>query len=356
MPDVQLPDVIREELGLITSFSQTIGYQISKHNIPDIWEQTQGEYVKVAVLDTGCQRDHVDFEGDIEQGHNPTSGNSVAFYQGKIRQTKNKNKRRKLQGKINKVLANVTDVDGHGTHCTGIITANNNTIGIVGVAPKAAVLPIKVLGDNGSGSFRDVIQGINHAVALKADVISMSLGSSSGMPELQQAIRRAYNKGIPVICAAGNAGTTTLDYPAKYTETIAVGALDRNNLRASFSQMGPNLDFMAPGVDIISTIPGNRYASMSGTSMATPWLAGMVALMIAKHRTHGGRTPINNVEDVREHLKKICLDLARAGKDNETGYGIVDAQLALNEWVETLTTEERLKVLEERVTRLENSP
>ncbi len=247
--------------------------------------------------------------------------------------------------------------NGHfvsNTHVSGIITANNNELGIVGVAPEAKVLTIKVLGDDGSGSFDAIIAGIDEAIARKADVINMSLGSPSGNEKLRLAIKRAYDRNIPIVCAAGNAGVTRLDFPACYPETISVGALDPKNIKASFSQMGPNLDFVAPGVDILSTIPGNGYMCMSGTSQATPWVTGIIALMLSKHKKDQGDTPINNVEDVRNHLRKVAIDIDAVGKDDKTGFGLIDVKNLFSQFsAKNISVEDRLTMMEQRILTIE---
>jgi len=305
--EVFLPDITyvsdKLETAQVTTFAQQVGYQISKHNIPNIWLDTQGEGITIAVLDTGVDPDHPDLTGSIV---------------GTWNAIKNQDR--------------VEDRDGHGTHCTGIITANNNNIGMVGVAPQAKILTVKVLGDDGSGSYAGIATGIRYAIQQKVDIISMSLGGPSGPEDFHAAVKEAYNANIPVICAAGNSGDLgVISYPARYTETIAIGALNDANLRAEFSETGVKLDFMAPGVDIFSTYAKGKYRVLSGTSMATPWVAGVVALMMSKHRKVGGGTPLTSVEDVREHLKKTAIDLDVAGKDPKTGYGLIDVSKALED-------------------------
>lgn len=297
MTKVYLPDF--EQLAV--TMGQTVGYQISKHNIPDVWLETEGEGVTVAVLDTGCWP-HPDLQGALISGHNFWDNSSITKDGG----------------------------CGHGTHCCGILGARNNTIGIVGVAPQVKILVVKVLSDEGWGYSDQVNAGIYYAINHGADVISMSLGSPDYDPDEHKAIAAAYKANIPVVCAAGNSGDVgSLDYPARHAETISVGALNEANARAEFSQTGRRLDFMAPGVAIQSTFLKDSYTVMSGTSMATPWVAGVVALMISKHRKYGGDTPLNTVEDIREHLRKTCIDLNTAGHDSMTGYGLVDVKAAM---------------------------
>jgi len=295
------PQKAKAILKKIRAFGQEIGYQISKHNIPQIWKETEGEGITIAVLDTGFY-EHQDLKDALIEGNNFSES------------------------------PDITDRDGHSSFVSGVVTANNNDIGIVGVAPKAKILIIKVLDDNGEGYLEDVTRGIIWAVENKVDIINMSLGGEEGDPKLYNAIKLAYDQKIPVICAAGNSGNVgTIDYPANYPETIAIGALDERNLRADFSQTGQNLDFMAPGTSIRSTVPGNRYSVWSGTSFSSPWAAGVIALMMAKHRTLGGNTPVKTVEDVREHLRKTAIDLDQAGKDPKTGFGLIDAVKAIEQ-------------------------
>lgn len=299
-PEAALCDyeIISIHSGDFEAKSQLMGYQIWKHNIPDLWDETQGEGVKVAILDTGVQSDH------------PDLSERIAF--------------------LYPDPAN--DAQGHGTHCAGITAGSNNEIGFVGVAPKADLFIIKVLNDQGWGTLEDVANGIYKAIDMGVDVISMSLGAPVSDEMLHDAVKAAYEANIPVVCAAGNSGDIgMLDYPGRYPETISVGALDKDNLRAAFSQTGPLLDFMAPGVDIPSTYITNAYAYLSGTSMATPWVAGVIALMIAKHRKVGGSTPVDTVEQIKEHLKWTAIDLQNVGKDDKTGYGLVDVAKAIAE-------------------------
>lgn len=277
-----------------SALGQYLGYQLVNYNIPEMWKETKGEGITIAVLDTGCDTNHRDLSGSF--------------------------------------VNSASDGHGHGTHVSGIITANNNQLGISGVAPEAKILVVKVLDDNGFGSSRSVADGIQTAIDHNVDIISMSLGGPSPMDDIHFAIKKAYDKGIPVICAAGNAGDIGhLAYPGSYQETISIGALDKKNLRAWFSQTGPSLDFMAPGVSVLSTIPGNRWQFMSGSSMACPWAAGVVALMISKHRKHGGRTPLDSVEDVRDHLRKTSIDIDDVGFDQNTGFGLIDVREALDD-------------------------
>ncbi|URJ45797.1 S8 family peptidase [Paenibacillus polymyxa] len=226
---------------------------------PAVWNQTRGRGVKVAVLDTGCDSDHPDLKARIIGGRNFTDddqGDPEIF----------------------------KDYNGHGTHVAGTIAAAENAEGVVGVAPEADLLIIKVLNKQGSGQYDWIIQGIYYAIEQKADIISMSLGGPEDVPELHEAVKKAVASQILVICAAGNEGdgddrTYELGYPGCYNEVISVGAINFDRLASEFSNSNNEVDLVAPGEDILSTVPGGKYATFSGTSMATPHVAGALALI-----------------------------------------------------------------------------
>jgi len=289
----------REKVSDISSLSQeqTLGWQIESYKFPEIWAQTKGETVKIAILDTAVDLNHPDIE--IKGGWDFTK---------------------------NQELSNETPVEGHGTHVAGIIGAKDNNQGIVGVAPEAELYSCAVLGDDGSGSYDWIISAIDWCIENKMDVINMSLGGGKDTSELYEANRRAYDAGLPLICAAGNSSWETghLDYLASYNESIAVASINKYMMRSSFSSIGPNIDLAAPGSDILSCTPNNTYSVYSGTSMATPFVTGLVALMISKHRTKGGNSPVKCVEDVREHLIGTAHDANYDGQDNYTGHGLVN--------------------------------
>ncbi|WP_050616367.1 S8 family peptidase [Bacillus testis] len=226
---------------------------------PYFWEKSKGKGMVVAILDTGCDLEHPDLKDRIIGGRNFTdddSGRADLF----------------------------KDYNGHGTHVAGTVAATENGTGVVGVAPEASLLIVKVLDKNGSGTYDSVIQGIQYAVEQRADIISMSLGGPEDMPELHQAIKEAVDQGILVVCAAGNGGdgdpeTEELDYPGCYNEVISVGAVDFDRRSSRFSNSNNELDLVAPGEKIRSTYLNGKYATLSGTSMATPHVSGALALL-----------------------------------------------------------------------------
>jgi subtilisin len=187
-----------------------------------------------------------------------------------------------------------------------------------------------VLDDSGNGYFSDVIAALEWCVANGIHITNNSY-SSSGDPGtiVRDAFRETSSAGILHVAAAGNSGNRfglgdRIGYPAKYPTVIAVGAVNRSDSRASFSSHGPTLELVAPGVSIYSTIPGNGYASYSGTSMACPHVAGAAALLMEAGVEHGLTT-----EEVRQTLIMTARDLGASGRDNLYGYGLIDAVMAV---------------------------
>lgn len=247
---------------------------------PEVWAKGYtGQGVVVAVLDTGVDYNHDDLKGniwtnsnEIADNGNDDDGNGYVddFYGWNFDSNNN----------------NTLDVESHGTHVSGTIAGQNNGFGVTGIAYDAKIMPVKVLDDEGAGSYTSISKGIYYAVDHGANVINLSLGGSSTNDTMQTAIEYASSKGVVVVMAAGNDGGFQPGYPARYADKwgIAVGAVDKNNNMADFSNragMNPLTYVTAPGVDVYSTVPGNQYASYSGTSMASPHVAGVVALMLS---------------------------------------------------------------------------
>ncbi|MFC1624616.1 putative Ig domain-containing protein, partial [Candidatus Omnitrophota bacterium] len=223
---------------------------------------------------------------------------------------------------------NPFDGYGHGTHVSGTIAAvGNNSVGIIGVAPKARIMAVKGLDDNNSGFTSNLAQCIRYAADKGASVISNSWGNSSRTPSIpvaEDAIDYAYdNFGCVVVFAAGNEDDDVAYYsPPNYSKTIAVASVDHTDAKASFSNWGDEIDVAAPGVDILSLRSGvMEYRRMSGTSMACPHVSGMAALILKKN-------PALSQEEVRDRICFFSDDLGDAGKDIYFGYGRVDAYRA----------------------------
>jgi subtilisin family serine protease len=272
------------------------------------WDTTQGDAsVKVAVIDTGVDMAHPDLQANLD-----------------------------TRGALNVLEAGrpVDDDFGHGTHVAGIIAAvGDNKLGLLGVAPKTKVMPIRVLGVDGSGSVLDLVAAIDHAVAQGAKVINMSLGSPDRSQIEAEAIQRAQAAGVVVVAAAGNEATTGnyLEYPASYPGVLSVAAVGPDMKRAPFSNFNSSVSIAAPGVDIFSTLPTRfgkttPFGYLSGTSMAAPMVAGAAALVFAVH-------PNWTADQVMTKLKRTAKDMAvndeTPGFSTYFGEGLVDAAEAV---------------------------
>jgi subtilisin family serine protease len=300
-----------EDVVVPLSLQQTLGWHISAFNLPSIWKISQGENVKIAIIDSGCDLSHPDLQENLIEGKN--------FVE---------------QG------LPPEDATEHGTHVAGIIAGSNNEFGIAGVAPKAKIMPLKVLNSFGLGSLHAVEQAIYYAVDNGADLISMSLGTRNPAPAIEKAIEYANSKSTVCFVAAGNAGSTkNLLYPAAYTSVISIGAVDEQSMRADFSCTGPNLDFVAPGVRIYSTVPKSSYAFLSGTSMACPFALATAALVLSQKRKDDPNIKMN-IDDYRAVLKQNTIEiknldqnLDQQGKRFWQGMGIINPS-EFSDWVE----------------------
>jgi len=291
---------INEELS---SLSQRIDWGLKQLNVPATWSITKGEGITAMVIDTGHPV-HPDIGDNAVPGKNCIAGEPIE------------------------------DENGHHSHCTGIICAKDNGIGMVGVAPEAKCISVKALAKNGSGSYTGLCDALDYAIEVKPDVVSMSLGGPTPSAQIHQRIKKLYEMNIPVVCAAGNSGLGGVGYPAAFEETIAVAAYDKNGKIARFSSVGPKVEWAAPGVNIYSTYLKEGYASLSGTSMACPFITGVICLMLAKHRKQEKATGMNDcktVAQIREHLLKYTHDKGLVGRDWSWGYGVIDVEKLMKE-------------------------
>lgn len=297
---VELLPYIREDVyGLSVDDPQFKGWELQKFNIPNLWRKARGEGVVVAVIDTGCDLSHKDLVDNLLPGKN--------F----INQSKEP-----------------IDGAGHGTHVSSTIAASDNGFGMVGVAPATKIIPIKALGDDGSGSMSAVTDSIYWAANRGGvNFITMSLGSPTPAKSIEDAITYANSKGCIVFCAAGNSGENSeIMYPAKYKNTISIGAIDEHMNRTSFTCSGDDLDFLAPGHNIIGCVPGNRYASMSGTSMSNPFVVGCASLLLSYNKKYH-KYKLDTFEDYIDVFKKNTMDLSNpkySGIRKYQGYGIIN--------------------------------
>lgn len=214
-----------------------------------LWRKGKGEGVKVAVIDTGISRDHFDLKGRIKGG--------VHFVRGKQ--------------------------NGHGTHVAGIIVAEMNQRGIVGVSPEADLYDVRAFDHEGKASLSTILQALQWSIANQMDVINMSFGMPAYSEALARAVEKAHERGIVMVASAGNSGGA-VEYPARYKNVMGVSAIDQSGRLASFSARGKGADMKAPGVEILSTWPGNQFKKLNGTSMAAPHVSGLMALEIGRKR------------------------------------------------------------------------
>ncbi|MDO3377487.1 S8 family peptidase [Geoalkalibacter halelectricus] len=236
-------------------------------------------------------------------------------------------------GGYNFVFDNADPMDdntySHGTHAAGIIAAELNGIGVVGVAPRARIYGVKVLDGAGFGSVEWLVQGIDWAIDNQMDIINLSLGVDFDSEALRDACDRAYAAGILLIAAAGNTGGRPALYPAAYDSVIAVNATNASDEFVAFSAVDPQVELAAPGLSISSTIRGNQVDVLDGTSQAAPHVTGVAALILA-----AGIADANNDgrlnDEVRQRLQQSAVPLGGTGeRDSFFGYGRVDAVAAL---------------------------
>ncbi len=216
---------------------------------------------------------------------------------------------------------------GHGTHVSGIAAAaSDNGLGIAGIAWGARIMPLKILDQAGNGSDSDVASAIVWAADHGAAIINLSLGGDTPASVMEAAVNYAHSRGVTVVAAAGNSGTLDVLYPAAYANAIAVAATDVNDNRASFSSYGAEVDLAAPGAGIYSTywtlVGGSTYGTLSGTSMSTPHVAGVAALLASLPQ-------FNTPDKIRTALEETALDRGTVCKDIYYGSGLVQAFAAL---------------------------
>lgn len=292
-------------------------------NVTDAWDISTGQGVVVAVLDTGIAYNdyYIDYQNydlantNFKQGYDFINGDS-----------------------------DPTDDQGHGTHVAGTIAqSTNNDKGVAGVAYDCTLMPVKVLNHEGSGTLAALIDGIYFATDNGAQVISMSLGFDPNLnprifKSLTKALDYADRNNVVIVAAAGNDGISMIGYPAAYDKCISVGATRYDGTRAYYSNYGTAIDIMAPGGDVTIDQNGDTYGDgilqntfdadgfnyffYQGTSMATPHVSGVAALLIANG--------VTGPDNVRAAIEKTAQDIYTPGWDADSGYGIVDSYAALN--------------------------
>lgn len=272
--------------------------------LDQLWQDTKGKGVKVAVIDTGVDTVNSQLRSAVVDGRDFLSKGG--------------------NGK--------TDEVGHGTKVAGIIAARkSDESGFTGIAPEATIIPIRQNDDQGSGNVDTMIKAIKAAADDGAKVINVSQDTASQMSPavhaaFQDAIKYAQDQDALIVAAAGNNGADGKikeTYPAAYEGVLAVAASDRNNARAPFSQSGKFVGVAAPGIDMVSTVPKGGHCVDQGTSFAAPYVSGVAALIRAKHPDWSYKQVITQIEQTATRTK--------SNRDDFVGWGVVDPAAALNE-------------------------
>ena len=321
----------------------------NKIRMPEAWSLSKGDDTVIAVLDTGIDYTHPEIASQLAYNTSEIPNNGIDDDNN---------------GYIDDYLGwdfvgqdylnpaednNVTDEDGHGTFVSGIIAAKNNSVGMAGVAPESKILPIKVLDDNGTGTFTTVYNGVKYALDMGAKIINMSLGAlGTASTSLINLLTSAIEAGCIFIAAAGNESDNANKYmPAGMEGMVTVSATTNSNSFAWFSNYGTSVDVAAPGVDILSLraagtdnygdgdhfIPNDEtsaeYFWAKGTSASAPFVSGVAALMASQNKEL-------TTYDFLRRLKFSSVDLGDAGKDDQFGWGLIDAFSALSyDWYES---------------------
>lgn len=245
------------------------------------------EKVNIAILDSGINKTHVDLKNKVTKEFNAIGSSSP-----------------------------IEDKLGHGTAVAGIITANNNDEGIVGITQNANIYSVKVIQDDGKINKQDFIDGLEWAISNDVDIINLSLGFKSDFPELKSLISSAINKGIVIIAASGNSQGLNAQFPARYEGVISVGVINQQKKPTNISAIG-KIDFVAPGHNILSLNKDGYYSDFNGSSFSTAFVTGVVAEYLSKNVISKDK---NTQSNVFYYLQSTSLKLE--GTKESVGYGI----------------------------------
>ncbi len=300
---LQLDSRIRE-IKKIISVDEQPNWGFKNFNISQYWNLTKGKNIKIAILDTGV----------------PTHSDLI------------------INKKLSKNFVDYEDEldhSGHSTGVCGIINAQSNHFGTLGIAPDAEIICVKILDQNGGGSEESFQKGLRYCLDIEPNIINISSGSEHFLgDEIERLIYKLQERGIFVICGSGNQPDKKMLYPANSNHTISIGSIQDQLKLSDFSSYGTNIDFVMPGEKLYTTYLNNEFAIVDGTSYATPFFSGILALYLSYVGSY-------DFYKVLQMLKKCCVDLGDKGYDPQYGLGILNLDcLFFNTTDETVRKEE----------------
>ncbi|CAJ1003066.1 MULTISPECIES: S8 family peptidase [Bacillales] len=242
--------IVEENVVVRVHSQEEVPWGVKYVGAERLWKRSKGAGVKIAVIDTGIDRNHFELRNRVKGG--------IELVRGKR--------------------------NGHGTHVAGIIVAEMNKRGIVGVSPEADLYDVRTFREDGTARLADIMRALNWSIKNNMEIINMSFGMPQYSEALARIVKKAADRGIVMVASAGNNGGQ-VEYPARYREVIGVGAVAQNGKLAEFSSRGKGMTTTAPGVDILSTWPGNSFKKLNGTSMAAPHVTGLIALRLARKKS-----------------------------------------------------------------------
>lgn len=290
---VRLPPYTVEQLFTAAELGERIPWSLSDYNVPAIWKIARGRGVRVGVCDSGYDATHVS-SGDLKDAIVAAKDFTGSRWGPEDRGSY------------------------HGTHVGGTIGAREgNGIGVTGIAPQCEMVFAKVFNDQGSGSDRACADGFVYCVDQGCKVVNFSGGAPGPSQGMKEAIDYGVSKGVVFCVAAGNNGRT-VEYPGKYANVCCVSAVNQARQIADFSSRGPEVDIAAPGVGILSCYANGGYSNMSGTSMATPWVSGILALALSADTSMAW-----GITNALKYLNAAAVDEGDAGRDPLYGFGLI---------------------------------
>lgn len=295
LPKIQIKQVVLSFSVGDSSEKSRYDWGLIDLNIPEVHKKTMGEGIRIGVVDSG-RPEHSDVVNNVALSKNFSSS------------------------------SNDLDSRGHSTFICGLIAAEKNNKGVVGVAPSSKLYVAKVIDDTGTGDPMSLVKGIEWCIEQNVHIISISAGMFFDFAPLRKIIQKAYKQNIIIISAVGNRGKENSDiaFPARYPEVIGVAAYNQNHKAADFSSRGVNVFCAMPGVDIFSCWLNNEYVKSSGSSFACPIMSGICALILSYHlQNMNDKTPCANPKEMMTHLKKYAKKLNDV--PNAVGFGTIDA-------------------------------